>query len=136
MAELKTQATANSVTDFLLQIANEATLKDCQDICKLMQDISKAQAKMWGASIIGFGEYKYTYSTGRTGEWFIMGFSPRKANISIYLMGCNGNQKDELLDRLGKHTKGKGCIYIKSLADINIEVLKEMFEISYQNLKV
>ena len=68
---------------------------------------------MWGTAIIGFGDYKYSYSTGRNGNWFRMGISPRKANISIYIMGCNGEQKEELLSRFGKHKAGKGCVYIK-----------------------
>ncbi|MBY0541767.1 MAG: DUF1801 domain-containing protein [Sphingobacteriaceae bacterium] len=135
MAELKTKATENSVQDYLMQITNEVTRKDCQQICNLMEEISKSKGKMWGSAIIGFGDYKYSYSTGRTGDWFMMGFSPRKANISLYIMGCDGNVKEEILSRLGKHKGGKGCVYIKTLADINIEVLKEMCEISYQNLK-
>ena len=119
MAELKTKATENSVQDYLMQITNEVTRKDCQQICKIMEEISKSKGKMWG----------------RTGDWFMMGFSPRKANTSLYIMGCDGNVKKEILSRLGKHKVGKGCVYIKTLADINIEVLKEMCEISYQNLK-
>lgn len=135
MAELKTKVTENSVQDYLMQITNEVTRKDCQLICNLMEEISKSKGKMWGDSIIGFGDYQYSYSTGRTGDWFMMGFSPRKANISLYIMGCDGQVKEEVLSRLGKHKGGKGCVYIKTLADINFDVLKEMCEISYQNLK-
>jgi hypothetical protein len=135
MAELKTKATENSVQDYLMQITNEATQKDCQQICSLMEEVSKSKGKMWGTAIIGFGDYTYSYSTGRTGKWFMMGFAPRKANISLYIMGCDGQVKEEILSRLGKHKAGKGCIYINKLSDIDFEVLKEMCEISYHNLK-
>lgn len=101
----------------------------------MMEEVTNAKAKMWGNAIVGVGDYTYSYSTGRTGDWFMMGFSPRKANISLYIMGCDGNKKEEVLARLGKHKSGKGCVYIKTLADINFNVLKEMCEISYQNLK-
>lgn len=134
MAELKTKATENSVQDYLLQILNETTRKDCQKICELMEVVSKSKGIMWGDAIVGFGNYKYSYSSGRTGDWFMMGFSPRKADISLYIMGCDGSVREEILSRLGKHKTGKSCVYIKTLSAINFEVLKEMCEISYQNL--
>ncbi|TCC92150.1 DUF1801 domain-containing protein [Pedobacter frigiditerrae] len=135
MAELKTKVTTQSVEEYLLQIPNETTRKDCQTLCKLMEDMTQAKAKMWGNAIVGVGDYTYSYSTGRTGDWFMMGFSPRKANISLYIMGCNADERLDILPRLGKHTTGKGCIYVKKLSDINMDVLKEMCEISYRNLK-
>ncbi|TKC08275.1 DUF1801 domain-containing protein [Pedobacter polaris] len=134
MAELKTKVTEQSVTDYLNQITDETTRKDCFAICELMEETTKAKGKMWGTAIIGFGDYKYSYSTGKTGDWFMMGFSPRKANISLYIMGCDGNKKEELLSRFGKHKAGKGCVYIKTLTDINFDVLKEMCTVSYQKL--
>lgn len=134
MAELKTKATQDSVQDYLMQINNEATRKDCLEICNLMESVTKSKGKIWGSAIVGFGDYKYSYSTGKSNDWFMMGFSPRKSNITLYIMGFEGDIKEEILSRLGKHKRGKGCIYIKTLADINFEVLKEMCEVSYQNL--
>lgn len=133
MAELKTQQTNQPVADFLNSIEDEITRKDCFEICKIMEEVTKSPAKMWGTSIIGTGYKLVTYSNGKTLDWFNMGFSPRKANISLYILGCNGEKKAELLSRLGKHKTGKGCIYVKTLSDINLDVLKEMCEVSHQN---
>jgi hypothetical protein len=135
MAELKTKPTTQSVEEYLMQITDETTRKDCQTICSLMENVTKEKAKMWGSAIIGTGDYKYLYESGKTLDWFMMGFSPRKANISLYIMGCTGKEKEELLSRLGKHTKAKSCVYVKKLSDINLDVLKEMCEVAYQNLK-
>lgn len=135
MTALKTKVTENSFEDFLMQITNETTRKDCQQICEIMELVTKSKGKIWGSSIMGFGDYKYSYATGKSNDWFMMGFSPRKANISLYIMGFDGPVKEEILSRLGKHKVSKSCIYIKALSDINFEVLKEMCEISYQNLK-
>jgi hypothetical protein len=135
MAELKTKATAQSVREFLNQIPNETTRKDCLKICDLMEEVAQAPAKMWGSAIVGVGDQNIKYETGRTLDWFMMGFSPRKANISLYILGCNATERESILSRLGKHTTGKGCVYVKTLSDINVDVLKEMCEISYKNLK-
>lgn len=135
MAELKTKVNQQSVQDYLQTITDETKRNDCQAIGELMQSITNVKPKMWGDAIVGFGEYEYSYSTGKTGKWFMMGFAPRKANISLYIMGCDGAKKEELLSHLGKHKGGKGCVYINKLADINFDVLKEMCEVSYQNLK-
>lgn len=134
MAELKTKVTEQVVQEYLLQIENETTRKDCLAIAQLMESVTAAKPKMWGTAIVGFGDYQYSYSTGRTGDWFMMGFAPRKATISLYIMGCAGQVKEEILSRLGKHKSGKGCLYIKTLADVNFEVLKELCEVAYQNL--
>ena len=136
MAELKTKVTEQVVQEYLLHIENETTRKDCLAIAQLMESVTAAKPKMWGTAIVGFGAYKYYYSTGKAGDWFMMGFAPRKTNISLYIMGCEGEIKAEILSRLGKHKTGKGCVYIKTLADTNFEVLKEMCEVSYQHLKV
>lgn len=135
MAELKTKVNEQNVHDYLQTVTDETKRKDCQTISKLMQEITNVNPKMWGDAIVGFGEYQYTYSTGKTAMWFIMGFAPRKANISLYIMGCDGAKKEELLSRLGKHKSGKGCVYINKLTDINFDVLKEMCVVSYQSLK-
>ena len=100
-----------------------------------MENVVNAKPKMWGTAIVGFGDHQYFYANGKPGDWFMMGFSPRKANISLYILGLEGSKKEELLSRLGKHKSSKGCVYVKKLSDINFEVLKEMCEVSYQNLK-
>jgi len=135
MAELKTKATNYPVANYLLQIPDQTTCEACLTICKIMEEVTQSTAKMWGNAIIGVGDYQYQYANGKSNDWFMMGFSPRKANISLYILGCEGTEKHEILTRLGKHKTGKGCVYIKSLTDINVDVLREMCEISYRNLK-
>jgi hypothetical protein len=135
MAELKTQATAQPVAAYLNNIQDDILRKDCETICKLMEDVTQAKAKMWGSAIVGVGNYHYKYESGRSNDWFMMGFSPRKATISLYILGCKLEDNKEVLARFGKHKTGKGCIYVKTLSDINIAVLKELCEISYQALK-
>lgn len=135
MGELKTKATEQKVTDFLMQIEDEDIRKDCLIITQLMEQVTKATAKMWGTAIIGVGDYKYQYQSGRSNDWFVMGFSPRKQNISLYILGCDLSENREILNRFGKHKTGKGCIYIKKLSDINIDVLRELCENAYNNSK-
>lgn len=134
MAELKTKITEQPVQEYLMQIADETKRQDCLKICTLMESITNAPSKMWGTDIIGTGDYRYYYKSGKSGDWFMMGFSPRKTNISLYLFGCNLVEQQALLASLGKHKTGKGCIYIKTLADIDFDVLKTLCEISYQRL--
>ncbi len=134
MAALKTKVTEQVVQEYLLQIGNEITRKDYLVIAQLMESATAAKPKMWGTAIVGFGDHLYSYSTGRTGDWFMMGFATRKANISLYIMGCDVQIKEEILSQLGKHTRGKDCVYINTLADVNFGVLKEMCEISYHYL--
>ena len=136
MAELKTQKTDQPVADFLNQIEDTTTRNDCFEICRIMEETTKAPAKMYGTSIVGVGHKLVTYANGKTLDWFNMGFSPRKANISLYILGCDGESKSQLLAQFGKHKTGKGCIYIKTLSDINMNVLKALCELSYQRLKV
>ncbi|MDQ7949265.1 MAG: DUF1801 domain-containing protein [Pedobacter sp.] len=135
MAELKTRVTAQPVEDYFARIENDELRKDCETICKIMEDVTATKAKMWGPAIVGVGDYNYRYDSGRNLDWFMMGFSPRKANISLYLLGCNLEEDREILSRFGKHKTGKGCIYVKRLSDINVDVLKELCELSYQKLK-
>ena len=125
MAELKTKPNDQSVQDFLNGIENEQKRKDSFAILEMMKAVTKAEPKMWGASIIGFGSYRYKYASGREGDWFLAGFSPRKQNLTIYMMSCFAKQ-EELLAKLGKYKTGKSCLYIKKLADIDENVLKEM----------
>lgn len=129
MAELKTKVNDASVEVFLNAIQDENKRKDCFTIVKLMQKITGFEPKMWGPAIVGFGSYKYKYDSGHGGEMPLMAFSPRKANITLYLMGAlQGN--DDLLKKLGKHKTGKGCLYINSISGIDITVLTELIKIS------
>jgi hypothetical protein len=123
MTENKTKPTSISVTAFINAIADQTKRADAKAIVKLMQKATGEKPRMWGPSIIGFGSYHYTYESGREGDMPIVGFSPRKAAIVFYLgLGAGGSEK--LLAKLGKHTTGKGCLYIKKLADVDQEVLE------------
>jgi hypothetical protein len=126
VAENKTQPTKASVTDFLDHVQDKQVREDCYAILEMMQKASNSRPVMWGSSIIGFGTYHYVYESGREGDTVILGLSPRKQNITIYLMGGVGNVEAEL-SRLGKHKTGKGCLYIKSLSDVDPQVLKQVF---------
>ena len=126
MTENKTKPTIASVTAFLNKIQDTQIRNDCFTILKMMQAVSKKEPVMWGSSIIGFGTYHYVYESGREGDTVLIGFSPRKQNISIYMMCSLDKVKDELLT-LGKYKTGKGCLYIKSLGDVNTQVLKKLF---------
>jgi hypothetical protein len=126
MAENKTKPTRTSVTAFLNKIRDKQLRDDCFAILEMMQKASKCEPVMWGTAIIGFGTVHYVYESGREGDTVVIGFSPRKQNISIYLMGGLKNIEDEL-PNLGKYKTGKGCLYITSLSDVNLAVLKKVF---------
>ena len=125
MAELKTKVNKASVDKFIKSVKDEQTRDDCFKIAEIMQKATKAEPKMWGTSIVGFGSYHYKGASGREGDWFITGFSPRKQNLTLYLMG-GFEDHEELLSSLGKHSLGKGCLYIKRLKDVDIKVLKKL----------
>jgi hypothetical protein len=134
MAELKTKATDASVEDFLNTIEEEQKRADCFAISKMMQQATRAKPKMWGDSIVGFGAYHYVYASGRGGDWPLVAFSPRKGNITLYIM-AGFEQYNDLMQKLGKHKTGKSCLYIKSLADVNKGVLKELIAKSVAHIK-
>lgn len=134
MSENKTKKTTESIERYINSIKDENVKKDCYTIIKLMQAITKEEPKMWGSSIIGFGDYHYKYASGREGDFFLTGFSSRKQNLALYLMGGLENKKDKL-KKLGKHKTGKSCLYIKSLNDIDKKVLKEMIVQSVKETK-
>ena len=125
MTELKTKLNDASVDKFIKSVKDEQTPADCFLIMEIMKKVTKAEPKMWGTSIIGFGNYHYKYESGREGDWFITGFSPRKQNLTLYTVG-GFNGQPELMEKLGKHSTGKGCLYIKKLADVDTKVLKEL----------
>lgn len=125
LAEIKTKQTSASVADFIKTIADEQKRKDTQLIIKMMQKAMKEKPKMWGSSMIGFGKLIYkSPATGREVEWFKMGFSPRKANLSLHLI--NLQIHIDALKKLGKYKTGTGCLYINKLEDVDLKVLEKM----------
>ena len=130
MAEIKTKPTAASVEDFINSVRDEQKRKDSFVILEMMRKASKEEPAMWGSSLIGFGKIRVkSPATGREVDWFRIGFSPRKANISLYLTG-NVKRHAAALEKLGKHKTGVGCLYINKLEDIELKVLKEMIDAS------
>ncbi|MCC6397460.1 MAG: DUF1801 domain-containing protein [Bacteroidetes bacterium] len=134
MAENKTKPTRTSVTAFLNKIRDAQVREDCFVILDMMQKVSQCEPVMWGSAIVGFGTYHYVYESGREGDTPLMGFSPRKQNISIYLM-CGLKYIEGELSKLGKHKTGKGCLYIKSLNDVNVKVLQNIFVKAFKQAK-
>jgi hypothetical protein len=135
MAELKTRPTAASVAAFIDSITDDTRREDCRTVLRLMKNATRAQPRMWGPSIVGFGSYHYTYDSGREGDWFEAGFSPRKNDLTLYLMS-GLDPLAGLLATLGRHKTGKSCLYIKRLADVNLEVLEETIVASVKYRKI
>src|SRR5213593_1207571 len=133
MAEMKTKVTSVSPAAFIKQMDNEQKRKDCHELIKLMEDITGEPPKMWGASIVGFGKYHYKYESGREGDSLLTGFSPRKQNMTLYL--GPGLDNKALMAKLGKHTTGKGCLYIKKLDDIDRSVLRDLIAKSVEEMR-
>lgn len=134
MAEIKTKATKVSVEAFLKKAASGKRLEDCSTIIEMMKKITKEEPKMWGPSIIGFGQYHYKYASGHEGDMCAIGFSPRKPALTLYVL-AGFSKRDELLKKLGKYKIGKACLYIKSLDDVDLKVLKELIAESYKYIK-
>jgi hypothetical protein len=134
MAEVKTKPTERSVDSFILAVEDDKVRADCYAIINLMEKVTGEKPKMWGPAIIGFGKYAYKYESGHSGEICMTGFSPRKANITLYVL-ANFPGQAELLQKLGKHKSGKGCLYIKKLDDVNINVLESLMKESIKFLK-
>jgi hypothetical protein len=144
MPELKTKVNKASVKKFLSTIKDVEKRNDCTVISSMMEKITNAKPEMWGTSIIGFGRKKYTYANGKEGEWMILGFSPRKQNISLYglkvfQMTINGLKENkgenDFLLKLGKYKEGGGCLYINKLSDINIKELEKIIKLSVKRNK-
>jgi hypothetical protein len=131
MAELKTKANDAPVADFLNAIADARVREDCWTIVEMMQAATKAEPKMWGTSIVGFGEFRYVYDSGREADWMLIGFSPRKQNITLYIMD-GFEEYGELMARLGVHSCAKSCLYIKRLSDVHLPTLKTLVRKSVQ----
>lgn len=134
MTELKTKVNNASVVKFINSITDEKKKNLSFKILDLMKKITKEEPKMWGSSIVGFGHYHYKYESGREGDWFLIGFSPRKQNFVIYLMSGVSKYED-LLKKLGKYKTGKGCLYINKEDDIDINVLTEIIKKSTDYFK-
>lgn len=125
MAENKTKPTDKSPKDFIEAVEPEWKRDDAKTICAMMERLSGHRPKMWGASIIGFGQYHYKYESGREGDSLMTGFSPRKTALTLYVMG-GFKQRPDLMERLGKYKTGKSCLYVKRLSDIDLAVLEEL----------
>jgi hypothetical protein len=132
--ELKRVVNAASVEDFLNSVTDEQKREDCFEILRIMEQVTKEAPKMWGSSIVGFGSYHYKGSSGREGDWLQTGFSPRKQNLTLYIIGGFDLYKD-LLMKLGKYKTSVGCLYIKKLDDVDKEVLKELVAESVKTTK-
>ncbi|MGV3464923.1 MAG: DUF1801 domain-containing protein [Heyndrickxia sp.] len=132
MYELKTQETDHSVIEFIEKVENPQKQQDAYSLLTIFSEATGLNAKMWGPSIIGFGSYHYKYKSGHEGDAPLVGFSPRKSKISLYLAPCEEGTQKELLKDLGKHTTGKACVYINKVADIKVEVLVDLI---YHSIK-
>jgi hypothetical protein len=127
MADLKTKPTGEDVGRFLMKISDEKRRQDCFTLLEMMQQITKTQPKLWASSMVGFGEHHYKYASGHEGDTFIVGFSPRKQNLTLYVL-AGFDQQAGLLERLGKHKSGKGCLYLKSLEDVHLPTLRRLIQ--------
>lgn len=134
MYELKTKETENSVIEFIEKVDSLKKREDAYKLLDIFTETSGFPAKMWGPSIIGFGSYHYKYATGHEGDAPLVGFSPRKAKISLYF-ATGDTEREQLLNDFGKHTSGKACVYINKVADIDVEVLKALIKQSIKFLQ-
>src|ERR1043165_6986938 len=134
MAELKTKQTNESVKDLLNKVSDEERRADCFAIAKLMEEVTGEKPKMWGPSIVGFGSYHYKYASGREGDWLVTGFSPRKKDLTLYIM-MGFEKHRELMEKLGKHRAAKSCLYIKRLSDVHVPTLKKLIKVSVKDLR-
>ncbi|GAA0328078.1 hypothetical protein GCM10008967_18200 [Bacillus carboniphilus] len=134
MYELKTKENDNSVIEFIEAVENPKKREDAYKLLDIFTETSGYPAKMWGPSIIGFGSYHYKYASGHEGDAPLVGFSPRKANFSLYF-ATGDTKREELLQDFGKHKAGKACVYINKIADIDVEVLKKLITQSITFLK-
>ena len=134
MAEPKTKKNRKSVEKFLDGVESEQRREDCFTVLELMQKVTGCKPAMWGDSLVGFGSYHYKNASGREGEWFVTGFSPRKQDLTLYIMSGFSKQ-GELMEKLGKFKTGKACLYIKKLEDIHLPTLRKLVKESVVHLK-
>lgn len=134
MAENKTKPTDQSVIAFLEKVEDETRRQDCFTLVELMKEATGEEARMWGDTIIGFGSYHYKYESGREGDFLVVGFSPRKQNLTLYIMG-GFDLYETLLKKLGKHKTGKSCLYVNKLADVDPQVLRQLVTESVEYMR-
>jgi hypothetical protein len=134
MSEPKTRPTHASVPQFLDGVADPARRQDCQEVLEMMRRVTGSEPKMWGSGMIGFGQYRYKYESGREGDWPLAGFSPRKENLTLYIM-AGVERYPALLQKLGKHKVGKGCLYVKKLSDVDKDVLEQLVRSSVEHVR-
>ena len=134
MAELKTKQTKASVAEFLGNIDDPGKRADAKKVAAIMRKATGSRAKMWGTSIVGFGSYHYKYESGGEGDWMLIGFSPRKQNLALYIM-TGFSQIAPLMEKLGNHKTGKSCLYVKQLADIDLKVLESIVSRSIKSMR-
>jgi hypothetical protein len=134
MSDPKTKKNNASVETFLEDVGHERKREDSFTILELMREVTGEEGSMWGSSIIGFGSYQYKYASGREGEWFLTGFSPRKQNLTLYIMP-GFEHYDSLLKKLGKFKTGKSCLYINKLEDVNLDVLRDLVKRSVEHMQ-
>ena len=134
MAELKTKKTTASVSGFLAAIEDDQIRKDCKTIAAIMQKATTAKPAMWGASLVGFGAVRMKYASGRELDWMLTAFSPRKQNITLYIMSGFAAH-EALVSKLGKHSRGKGCLHIKRLADVDVPTLTKLVTASVRHVQ-
>lgn len=134
MSEPKTVENDGDVLEFLNSVPDEQKRHDALQIMAMMQEVTGEEPRMWGDSIVGYGKYSYRYASGREGEWPLVGFSPRKQDLTLYIMS-GFDSFDDLREKLGKHKVGKSCLYIKRLADVNPDVLREMIRDSAEHMR-
>ncbi len=135
MAELKTKPTEKSALAFLNQIENDSRRQDCLTVMELMKEVTGEEPRMWGDSIVGFGSYHYRGKSGREGDWMLVGFSPRKQNLTLYIM-AGFDRYDTLMSKLGKCKTGKGCLYINKLTDVDLQILRELVKQSVDYMRM
>ena len=134
MSDLKTKKTTKSVSKFLNGIENETRRADAKKVAALMEEVTGEKPKMWGESIVGYGSYHYKYASGREGDWFVAGFSPRKASLTLYIMSGFAGYEG-LMKKLGKHKTGKSCLYINRIDDVDTKVLRRLVKESVAHVK-
>lgn len=133
-AKLKTQPTARSVAVFLGKIRDKELRKDCVTLLRMMKSATRSKPTMWGTSIVGFGSYHYKSRSGREGDWFLTGFSPRKQNLTMYIM-TGFKEYGNLMKKLGRHKTGSSCLYVRSLDDVDGKVLETIIRRSVKKMK-
>lgn len=135
MAEIKTTITEDDVLTFIHSIENDSKRNDSLKLLDIFKKVTKLEPKLWSNSVIGFGQYHYkSDKSSQEGDWFLTGFSPRKSNLSIYIMHGQ-EQNQEMLDKLGKYKSGVGCMYINKLSDVNIKILEDLISKSFEFMR-